>query len=74
LVNIGEEILYPQIQGVTLGNIYAMRCTGLLSMTNFQATPIFVKNNHERPFSIIPKVNTYGFLTKKLSPSEIQEC
>jgi hypothetical protein len=37
-------------------------------------TPIFVKNSHERPFSIIPKANTNGFLTKKWSPPEIQEC
>jgi hypothetical protein len=36
--------------------------------------PNFVENSHERPFSIIPKVNTYGFLTKKWSPPEIQEC
>jgi hypothetical protein len=36
-------------------------------------TPIFVVNSHERPFSIIPKANTYGFLTKKWSPPEIQE-
>ena len=36
-------------------------------------TPIFVENSHERPFSIIPKANTYGFLTKKWSAPEIQE-
>jgi hypothetical protein len=36
--------------------------------------PIFVENSHERPFSIIPKANIYGFLTKKWSPPEIQEC
>jgi hypothetical protein len=36
--------------------------------------PIFVENSHERPFSIIPKANTNGFLTKKWSPPEIQEC
>jgi hypothetical protein len=36
--------------------------------------PIFVENSHEQPFSIIPKANTYGFLTKKWSPPEIQEC
>jgi hypothetical protein len=36
--------------------------------------PHFVENSHERPFSIIPKANTYEFLTKKLSPPEIQEC
>jgi hypothetical protein len=36
--------------------------------------PIFVENNNERQFSIIPKANTYGFLTKKSSPPEIQEC
>jgi hypothetical protein len=34
----------------------------------------FVKNSHEQPFSIIPKANTYGFLTKKWSPPKIQEC
>ena len=34
----------------------------------------FVENSHERPFSIIPKANTYGFLTKKWSPPEIQQC
>jgi hypothetical protein len=28
----------------------------------------------ERPFSIIPKANTYGFLIKKWSALEIQEC
>jgi hypothetical protein len=36
--------------------------------------PIFVENSYERPFSIIPKANTYDFLTKKWSPPEIQEC
>jgi hypothetical protein len=36
--------------------------------------PIFDENSHERPFSIITKANTYGFLTKKWSPPEIQEC
>jgi hypothetical protein len=36
--------------------------------------PIFVENSHERQFSIIPKANTYGFLTKKSSLPEIQEC
>jgi hypothetical protein len=45
-----------------------------LAMINGHTTPIFVKNSHERPFSIIPKANTYGFLTKKWSPPEIQEC
>jgi hypothetical protein len=46
----------------------------LWSMINGHTTPIFVENNHERPFSIKPKANTYGFLTKKWSPPEIQEC
>jgi hypothetical protein len=45
-----------------------------LSMINGHTTPIFVENSHERPFSIIPKANTYGFLAKKWSPPEIQEC
>jgi hypothetical protein len=36
--------------------------------------PHFVENSHERPFAIIPKANTYEFLSKKWSPPEIQEC
>jgi hypothetical protein len=43
-------------------------------MINGHTTTIFVENSHERPFSIIPKANTYRFLTKKWSPPEIQEC
>jgi hypothetical protein len=43
-------------------------------MINGHTTPVFVENSHEQPFSIIPKANTYGFLTKKWSPPEIQEC
>jgi hypothetical protein len=35
--------------------------------------PHFFENSHERPFSKIPKANTYGFLTKKWSPPENQE-
>jgi hypothetical protein len=50
-----------------------VRCTSLWSMINGNTTPIFVENSHERPFSIIPKANTYGYLTKKSSPLEIQE-
>jgi hypothetical protein len=66
----------PQIQECDLwqGNICGVRCTSLWSMINGHTTPIFVKNSQEQPFSIIPKANTYGFLTKKLSPPEIQEC
>jgi hypothetical protein len=33
--------------------------------------PHFFRKEHEHPFS---KVNTYGFLTEKLSPPKIQEC
>jgi hypothetical protein len=33
----------------------------------WHTTPIFVENSHGRPFSIIPKANTYEFLTKKWS-------
>jgi hypothetical protein len=47
------------------GNICGVRCKSLWSMINGHTTPIFVRNCHERPFSIIPKANTYGFLTKK---------
>jgi hypothetical protein len=66
----------PEIQECDLwqGNICGVRCTRLWSMINGHTTPIFVRNCHERPFSIIPKANTYGFLTKKWSPPEIQEC
>jgi uncharacterized membrane protein YagU involved in acid resistance len=56
------------------GNICGVRCTSLWSMINGHTTPIFVENRHERPFSIISKANTYGFLTQKWSPLEIQEC
>jgi hypothetical protein len=42
-------------------------------MISGHKTPIFVGKSHERPFLIIPKANTYGFLTKKWSPPEIQE-
>jgi hypothetical protein len=66
----------PKIQecGLWQGNICGVRCTSLRSMINGNTNPIFVENSHERPFSIIPKDNTYGFLTKKWSPPEIQEC
>src|SRR5688572_16612879 len=43
-------------------------------MINGHTTPIFYENSHERPFLIILEANTYGFLTKKCSPPEIQEC
>jgi uncharacterized membrane protein YagU involved in acid resistance len=43
-------------------------------MINGHTTPIFVENSHERPISIVPKANTFGFLTKKWSPPEIKEC
>jgi hypothetical protein len=56
------------------GNKCGVRCTSLWSMINGHTTPIFVGNIHERPFSIIPKANTYGFLTKKWSLPEIREC
>jgi hypothetical protein len=66
----------PEIQecGLWEGNICGVRCMSLWSMINGHTTPIFVENSHERPFSIIPKANTYGFLTKKWSTPEIQEC
>jgi hypothetical protein len=56
------------------GNICGVRCMSLSSMINGHTTLIFVENSYERPFSIIPKANTYRFLTKKWSPPEIQEC
>jgi hypothetical protein len=56
------------------GNICGVRCMSLWSIINGHTIPIFVENSHERRFSIIPKANTYGFLTKKWSPPEIQEC
>jgi hypothetical protein len=66
----------PEIQECDLwqGNICGVRCTSLSSMISGHTIPIFVENSHERPFSIIPRANTYGFLTKKWSPPEIQEC
>jgi hypothetical protein len=66
----------PEIRecGLWQGNICGVRCMSLWSMINCHTTPIFVENSHVRPFSIIPKANTYGFLTKEWSPPEIQEC
>jgi hypothetical protein len=66
----------PKIQECDLwqGNICVVRCMSLWSNINGQTTPILVENSHERPFSIIPKANTNGFLTKKWSPPEILEC
>jgi hypothetical protein len=66
----------PEIQECDLwqGNICGVRSTSLWLMINGHTTPIFVGNSRERPFSIIPKANTYGILTKKWSPLEIQEC
>jgi hypothetical protein len=49
-------------------NICGVKCTSLWSMINGHTTPIFVENSHERPFSMIVKANTYGFLAKKWSP------
>jgi hypothetical protein len=51
-----------------------VRCMSLWSNINGHTTPIFVENTHERPFSIVPKANTFGFLTKKWFPPEIKEC
>jgi hypothetical protein len=56
------------------GNICGVRCMSLWSIINGHTTLVFVGNSHERQFSIVPKDNTYGFLTKKWSPPEIHEC
>jgi hypothetical protein len=45
-----------------------VRSMSLWSNINGHTTPIFVENSHGRPFSIISKANTYGFLIKKWSP------
>jgi hypothetical protein len=60
----------PEIKEFDLwqGNIYGVRYMSISLMINGHTTPIFVENSHERLFSIIPKANTYGFLTKKWSP------
>jgi hypothetical protein len=42
-------------------------------MINGHTTPIIVVNSHKGLFSLIPKANTYGILTKKWSPPEIKE-
>jgi hypothetical protein len=48
--------------------------TSLWSIIYGHTTPIVVENGHERQIWIIPKANTYGFLTKKWSPPKIKEC
>jgi hypothetical protein len=71
-----KKLSPPEIQECDIwqGNICGVRCTSLWSTINGHTTPIFVENSHKRPFSIIPKANTYKFLTKKWSPPIIQEC
>jgi hypothetical protein len=66
----------PKIQECDIwqGNICGERFTSLWSKINAHTTPNFVENSHEWPFSIMPKANTFGFLPKKWSPPEIQEC
>jgi hypothetical protein len=66
----------PEIRECDLwqGNICGVRWRSLWLIINGHTTPIFVETSHERPFSIIPKANTYGFLTKKWYPPDIQEC
>jgi hypothetical protein len=57
----------PKIQQCDLwqGNICRVGCMSHWSMINCHTIPIFVENSHERPFSIILKANTYGFLNNK---------
>jgi hypothetical protein len=51
---------------------WGVRASGRWSMAT---QPLFfVANSHQWTFTIILKVNTYGFLPKKSSPPEIQEC
>src|SRR5687767_3947971 len=66
----------PEIQEIDLwqGNICGVKCNILSFPIQRPSNLHFVENSHERPFTIIPKANTYGFLTKKWSPPEIQEC
>jgi hypothetical protein len=56
----------PEIQECDLwqGNICGVRCMSLWLNINGHTTTIFVKNSHERPFSIVPKANTFGFLPR----------
>jgi hypothetical protein len=65
----------PKIQECDLwqGNIFVVRGMSLWSNINGHTTLIFVEDSHERPFSIVPKANIFGFLTKKWSPLEIKE-
>jgi hypothetical protein len=46
----------------------------LLVDDQWPQNPYFCRKWLERPFSLISKANTYGFLTKKWSPPQIQEC
>jgi hypothetical protein len=66
----------PKIQECDLwqGNICGVRWMSLWQCSMATQRPFLSKNSHQQPFSIIPKANTYGFLTKKLSPPKIQEC
>jgi hypothetical protein len=65
----------PEIQdcGIWEENICGVRYKSLWLMVKSYTSPIFVKNSHERPFSIILKTDT-GIFHEKWSPLEIQEC
>jgi hypothetical protein len=58
----------PEIQECDLwqGNICGVMCMSLWLMINGLTTPIFVENSHDRPFSIIPKANNYGFFYQEM--------
>jgi hypothetical protein len=63
----------PEIQECDLwqGNICGVRCTSLWSMINGHTTPIFDEHSHERPFSIIPEANTYGFFYQEMVSTSV---
>jgi hypothetical protein len=72
LISGGDNFLVKNLNVLAFGTIENGR--SWLFIDKRLTNPIFVENGHERPFSMTLKANTYGFLTKKWCPPEIQEC
>jgi hypothetical protein len=62
LLHKSKNVIYGN--GTYVG--WGVRASSRWSMAT--QPPFFVKNSHERPYSMTLKANTYGFLTKKWSP------
>jgi hypothetical protein len=63
----------PRMWSMAMKHMWGQVCEQLVD-DQWPHNPHFCRKLHERTFSIIPKANTYWFLTKKWCPPENQEC